>query len=167
MRHHFTLLVLALAAVGPAHKATAQVTRFGAHYGVNLSNGGWEDPRLGLQGIDHLVGPIEVSGTFSYFTAWPGGAWQVYSALRVRGPGHWAFASAGYGPVFTHTSLRDQATGQGGAANSFADSAVLGFEVPTWHVRPFVDLYLSHLLDRGAGVNANLLMGFHLIILSR
>lgn len=167
MRHHFSLVVLALAVVGPARNASAQVTRLGAHYGVNLSNGGWEDPRLGLQGVGHLVGPIEVSGTFSYFTAWPGGAWQVYSAVRVRGPGSWAFASAGWGPVFTHTSLRDQVTGQGSSEDSFADSAVLGFEAPARHVRPFVDLYLSHLLDGGDGVNANLLIGCHLLIPGR
>jgi hypothetical protein len=154
---------LALAAVGPAHTATAQVTRFGGHYGVNLSNGGWEDPRLGLQGIDHLVGPLEISGTFSYFTAWPGVAWQVYSALRVRGPGNWAFVSAGYGPVFTHTSLRDQGTAPGSTENSFADSAVLGFEAPTRHLRPFADLYVSHLLDGGI-TGVNLLMGLHVLI---
>jgi hypothetical protein len=169
MRHDIPRLLLVLAVLGPARNAPAQVTRLGAHYGVNLTNGAWEDPRLGLQGVGHLVRAMEVSGTFSYFTAWPrvagltGTAWQVYGALRIRGPGHWAFASAGYGPVFTHTSLRDPATGLANTVDNVADSAVLGLEAPTPHVRPFADLYLSHLLDRGI-MGVNLLMGLHLLI---
>lgn len=173
MGHQFPIIVLALAVAGPARNATAQVARLGAHYGVNLTNGAWEDPRFGLQGMAHLVGPVELSGALSVFTGWPGvagftgSAWQVYGALRVRGPGKWAFATAGYGPVFTHTTLRDQLTGQATTENGFADSGVLGFEVPTRHVRPFLDLYLSHLLDRGAKVGVNVLMGFQVPITSR
>ena len=36
--------------------AAAQTARAGAHYGVNLSNGHWEDERLGAQASVHIIG---------------------------------------------------------------------------------------------------------------
>jgi len=41
--------------------ATAQTGRVGAHYGVNLSNGHWEDERLGAQASVHVIGPPETA----------------------------------------------------------------------------------------------------------
>ena len=52
--------------------AAAQTARVGAHYGVNLSNGHWEDERLGAQASVHIIGPVETAGAFSVFTDWPG-----------------------------------------------------------------------------------------------
>src|SRR2546422_6459454 len=61
--------------------AAAQAGRVGAHYGVNLSNGHWEDERLGLQASVHIAGPLETAGAFSLFTDWPGASGFTGSAL--------------------------------------------------------------------------------------
>src|SRR3989440_10954807 len=64
--------------------AVAQTARVGAHYGVNLSDGHWEDERLGAQASVHIIGPLETAGALSVFTNWPGAtgftgsAWQAY-----------------------------------------------------------------------------------------
>lgn len=42
--------LLAVALAVPGQRATAQVARLGAHYGVNLTEGHWEHERLGVQG---------------------------------------------------------------------------------------------------------------------
>src|SRR6266516_4044506 len=43
--------------------AAAQTARVGAHYGVNLSDGHWEDERLGGQASVHIVGPLDTAGS--------------------------------------------------------------------------------------------------------
>src|SRR5437667_359789 len=93
--------------------AVAQTARVGAHYGVNLSDGHWEDERLGAQASVHIVGPLETAGAFSVLTGWPGAtgftgsAWQAYWTMRVRPRGPLSFASVGYGFVLLHSSLRN------------------------------------------------------------
>ena len=52
--------------------AAAQTARVGAHYGVNLSDGHWDDERVGAQASVHVIGPLETAGAFSLFTDWPG-----------------------------------------------------------------------------------------------
>src|SRR6266566_4748506 len=129
--------------------AAAQTARVGAHYGVNLSDGHWEDERLGAQVSVHIVGPLETAGAFSVLTAWPGAtgftgsAWQAYWTMRVRPRGPLSFASVGYGFI------------------------VLGLEAPTPHVRPFADLYLIDILDRESAVGVNLLMGIQIPVPTR
>src|SRR2546428_12535827 len=78
--------------------AAAQAGRVGAHYGVNLSNGHWEDERLGLQASVHIAGPLETAGAFSLLTDWPGASGFTGSALQAywtpRGPARGAPAVA-------------------------------------------------------------------------
>jgi hypothetical protein len=155
------LLVLAVS----TRAAPAQSWRVGAHYGANLSNGHWEDERLGLQGSVPVVGVLEAAGGFSVFTDWPGvsgytgSAWQGYATLRVRPRGPMSFASFGYGFTLWHASLRNEAAQTDTAGSNFTDVIVLGAEAPIPHVRPFVDLYLIDILDRESAVGVNLLMG--------
>src|SRR5438046_10035964 len=83
--------------------AAAQTARVGAHYGVNLSDGHWEDERFGAQASVHIVGPLETAGAFSVLTGWPGAtgftgsAWQAYWSMRV---GPRVSCSSGSGCVF-------------------------------------------------------------------
>src|SRR5437870_1409266 len=69
--------------------AVAQTARVGAHYGVNLSDGHWEDGRLGARASVHIIGPLGTAGALSVFTNWPGAtgftgsAWQAYWTVRV------------------------------------------------------------------------------------
>ena len=153
--------------------AAAQAGRVGAHYGVNLSNGHWEDERLGLQASVHIAGPLETAGAFSLFTDWPGAsgftgsAWQAYWTVRARPRGPWSFASAGYGFVLIHSSLRNASLRLDTSGSTFTDAIVLGLEAPTPYVRPFVDLYLIDILDRESAVGVNLLMGFQVHVATR
>jgi len=151
----------------------AQTARVGAHYGVNLSDGHWEDERLGAQASVHIVGPLETAGAFSVLTAWPGAtgftgsAWQAYWTMRVRPRGPLSFASVGYGFVLLHSSLRNASLGLDTAGSDFTDAIVLGLEAPTPHVRPFADLYLIDILDRESAVGVNLLMGIQIPVPTR
>ena len=153
--------------------AGAQTARVGAHYGVNLSDGHWEDERLGAQASVHIVGPLETAGAFSVLTAWPGAtgftgsAWQAYWTMRVRPRGPLSFASVGYGFVLLHSSLRNASLGLDTAGSDFTDAIVLGLEAPTPHVRPFADLYLIDILDRESAVGVNLLMGIQIPVPTR
>ena len=148
-----------------AHTAAAQTARVGAHYGVNLSNGHWEDERLGAQASLHIIGPLETAGAFSVFTDWPGAAgftgsaWQAYWTMRVRPRGTWSIASLGYGFILIHSSLRDASLQLETSGSNFTDAIVLGLEAPTPFVRPFANLYLVDILDRESAVGVNLLMG--------
>jgi hypothetical protein len=135
----------------------------GAHYGVNLSDGHWEDERLGAQGALRVIRPVEIAGGISVFTDWPGvtgfsgTAWQAYGTLRARPGGRWAFVSAGYGFVLLHGSVQE---GNETVSDSeFTDAIVLGLEAPLPYVRPFGDLYLIDILDRESAVGVNLLLG--------
>src|SRR2546425_8605271 len=89
--------------------AAAQAGRVGAHYGVNLSNGHWEDERLGLQASVHIAGPLETAGAFSLFTDWPGAsgftgsAWRAYPPRRGRARGPSSFAAACHGFLRLHS----------------------------------------------------------------
>jgi hypothetical protein len=147
--------------------ASAQAVRLGLHYGVNVSNGRFEDPRLGAQGSVHLVGPLEVAGAFSVLTNWPdiqgftGSAWFAASILRVRPRGPWSFLSAGYGLILLHSSLHNPAFQVDTATTQSGDAMVLGLEVPTPYARPFLDVYLINVLNRGSelGFGVNLLLG--------
>ncbi len=153
--------------------AAAQTARVGAHYGVNLSDGHWEDERLGAQVSVHIVGPLETAGAFSVLTAWPGAtgftgsAWQAYWTMRVRPRGPLSFASVGYGFVLLHSSLRNTSLQLDTAGSDFTDAIVLGLEAPTPHVRPFADLYLIDILDRESAVGVNLLMGIQIPVPTR
>ena len=153
--------------------AAAQTARVGAHYGVNLSDGHWEDERFGAQASVHIVGPLETAGAFSVFTAWPGAtgftgsAWQAYWTMRVRPRGPWSFASVGYGFVLLHSSLRNASLQLDTSGSDFTDAIVLGVETPTPHVRPFADLYLIDILDRESAVGVNLLMGVQIPVPTR
>src|SRR5256885_10514924 len=92
--------------------AVAQTARVGAHYGVNLSDGHWEDERLGAQASVHVIGPLETAGALSIFTNWPGAtgftgsAWQAYWTRRGWARGSGSFASVGYWVVLIHNNLR-------------------------------------------------------------
>ncbi len=153
--------------------ATAQTARVGAHYGVNLSDGHWDDERVGAQASVHVVGPLETAGAFSLFTDWPGSsgftgsAWQAYWTARVRPRGPWSFASIGYGFVLLHSSIRNTSLQIDASGSTFTDAVVLGLEAPTPHVRPFVDLYLIDILDRESAVGVNLLMGLQVHVSTR
>src|SRR2546423_1861920 len=142
------------------------VARTGAaHYGLNLSDGHWEDERLGAQASVHVIGPLETAAALSVFTNWPGApgftgsAWQAYWTMRVRPRGSWSFASVGYGFVLIHSSLRNASLQLDTSGSNFTDAVVLGLEAPTPHIRPFADLYLIDILDRESAVGVNLLMG--------
>src|SRR5437763_15152419 len=93
--------------------AAAQTARVGAHYGVNLSDGHWEDERLGAQASVHIIGPLETAGALSVFTNWPGAtgftgsAWQAYWPLRVRPRRAGSFAAVGDGFLLLHSRLRN------------------------------------------------------------
>ena len=156
-----------------ACSAAAQTARVGAHYGVNLSDGHWEDERLGAQASVHIVGPLETAGAFSVLTAWPGAtgftgsAWQAYWTMRVRPRGPWSFASVGYGFVLLHSSLRNTSLQLDTAGSDFTDAIVLGLEAPIPHVHPFADLYLIDILDRESAVGVNLLMGIQIPVPTR
>lgn len=145
--------------------AAAQTARVGAHYGVNLSNGHWEDERLGVQGSVHVVGPLETAAGFSMFTYWPrltgftGSAWKAFGTLRVRPSGPMSFASIGYGFELIYSSLRNSSAQIDTSESYFTDVIVLGLEAPIPYVRPFADLYLIDILDRESAVGVNLLMG--------
>jgi len=167
MRSIPRFLVPVLALVVPGLGA-AQTARVGAHYGVNLTEGHWEQERLGVQGEVRALGPLAVSGAFSRFLNYPGvtgltgTAWQAQANVRLRARGKWGFASIGYGFVVLHQRLEGQVqpgTTIAVSASDWADAGVLGLELPTRYVRPFADLYLFYLLDRSGGVGANLLMG--------
>ena len=153
--------------------AAAQTARVGAHYGVNLSDGHWEDERLGAQASVHIVGPLETAGAFSVLTEWPGAtgftgsAWQAYWTMRVRPRGPLSFASVGYGFVLLHSSLRNASLQLDTSGSDFTDAIVLGVETPTPHVRPFADLYLIDILDRESAVGVNLLMGIQIPVPTR
>jgi len=168
---HGTLLVLAL--IVPTRHAVAQTGAIGTHYGVNLTEGHWEQEHLGVHGEVRAVGPLVVSAAISKLIDWPavtgltGSAWQVHANVRLRPPGTWSFASVGYGFVVVRSSV--QGTVQPGTTvtvsdSEFADTAVLGLQAPLQYVRPFVDLYLIYLLDRTGQVGVNLLMGLQLPI---
>src|SRR2546428_8184404 len=117
--------------------AAAQTARVGAHYGVNLSDGHWEDERLGAQASVHIVGPLETAGAFSVLTGGPGAtgftgsAWQPYWTMRVRPRGLLSFASVGYGFVLLHSSLRNASLRLDTAGSDFTDAIVLGLVPPT------------------------------------
>jgi len=167
-------VTLLLGMVPPvACTAAAQTARVGAHYGVNLSDGHWEDERLGAQASVHIVGPLETAGAFSVLTEWPGAtgftgsAWQAYWTMRVRPRGPLSFASLGYGFVLLHSSLRNASLGLDTAGSDFTDAIVLGLEAPTPHVRPFADVYLIDILDRESAVGVNLLMGVQIPVPTR
>ena len=169
-----TRLALTLVLVLPiAVRASAQSVRFGLHYGVNLSDGRWEDERFGAQTAFHLVGPLETAGAFSVYSNWPntpgftGSAWQAYWTLRVRPHWRWSFVSAGYGFVLLHSSLRNPTFQVDTSASNFTDALVFGLEAPTPFVRPFADLYLIDILDREAAVGVNVLMGLQVPLPSR
>src|SRR5947199_8195385 len=76
--------------------AVAQTARVGAHYGVNLSDGHWEDERLGAQASVHIIGPLETAGALSVFTNWPGVTGFTGSAWPAYWPVH--FTPHGSGP---------------------------------------------------------------------
>src|SRR5437870_1797498 len=167
-------VTLLLGMVPPvACTAAAQTARVGAHYGVNLSDGHWEDERFGAQASVHIVGPLETAGAFSVLTGWPGAtgstgsAWQAYWTMRVRPRGPWSFASIGYGFVLLHSSIRNTSLQIDASGSTFTDAVVLGLEAPTPHVRPFVDLYLIDILDRESAVGVNLLMGLQVHVSTR
>src|SRR3989442_12189585 len=88
--------------------AAAQTARVGAHYGVNLSDGHWEDERLGAQASVHIVGPLETAGAFSVLTegpgatGFPGSAWQAYRTSRVCPRGPVPIARVGHGFCLVH-----------------------------------------------------------------
>src|SRR5213080_5267166 len=153
--------------------AVAQTARVGAHYGVNLSDGHWEDERLGAQASVHIIGPLETAGALSVFTNWPGAAgftgsaWQAYWTMRVRPRGTWSIASLGYGFILIHNSLRDASLQLETSGSNFTDAIVLGLEAPTPFVRPFADLYLVDILDRESAVGVNLLMGVQVSLPTR
>jgi hypothetical protein len=154
----------------PAGNAAAQAARVGAHYGANLSDGHWDDERFGAQGSVHIVGPLETAAAFSVFSDWPGAvgftgsAWQAYWTARVRPRGPWSFASAGYGFVLLHGSLRSTSTTFRQSASTFTDAIVLGLEAPIPRIRPFADLYLIDILDRESGVGVNILLGVQFLV---
>src|SRR5437899_9638186 len=110
--------------------AAAQAGRVGAHYGVNLSNGHWEDERLGAQASVHVIGPLETAGALSIFTNWPGAtgftgsAWQAYWTMRVRPRGSVSFASVDYGFVLIHSSLRNTSLQLDTSGSNFTDAIV-------------------------------------------
>jgi len=153
--------------------AAAQTARVGAHYGVNLSDGHWEDERLGAQASVHIIGPVETAGAFSVFTDWPGAtgftgsAWQAYWTMRVRPRGPSSFASVGYGFILIRSSLRNASLELDTSGSTFTDAIVLGLEAPTPYVRPFADLYLIDILDRESAVGVNLLMGVQIRLPTR
>jgi hypothetical protein len=153
--------------------AAAQTARVGVHYGVNLSDGHWDDERLGAQASVHIIGPLETAGAFSVFTDWPGtpgstgSAWQAYWTMRVRPRGPWSIASAGYGFILLHSSLRNATLQLDVSGSHFTDAIVLGLEGPTPYVRPFADLYLVDILDRESAVGVNLLMGIQIRLPTR
>ena len=156
-----------------ARTAAAQHSRVGAHYGVNLSDGHWEDERLGAQASVHVIGALETAAALSVFTNWPGApgftgsAWQAYWTMRVRPRGSWSFASVGYGFVLIHSSLRNASLQVDMSGSNVTDAVVLGLEAPTPHVRPFADLYLIDILDRESAVGVNLLMGVQIRLPAR
>jgi len=153
--------------------AVAQTARVGAHYGVNLSDGHWEDERLGAQASVHIIGPLETAGALSVFTNWPGAtgftgsAWQAYWTMRVRPRGSVSFASVGYGFILIHSSLRNTSLQLDTSGSNFTDAIVLGLEAPTPYVRPFADVYLIDILDRESAVGVNLLMGIQIRLPTR
>jgi hypothetical protein len=167
MQARSPILAAALAfALAPV--AVAQTVRLGAHYGVDLTQGHWEQERLGVQGEVRVLGPLAMSGAFSAYLNYPGSpvvtgsAWQFHANARLRAPGMWSFASVGYGFVVLHQSL--QAYPQPGTTirasdSQITDTAVFGLEAPLRYVRPFADLYLMYLLDHRGQVGVNLLMG--------
>src|SRR5437899_6741773 len=110
--------------------AVAQTARVGAHYGVNLSDGHWEDERLGAQASVHIIGPLETAGALSVFTNWPGAtgftgsAWQAYWTVRVRPRGSVSFASVGYGFILIHSSLRNTSLQLDTSGSNFTDAIV-------------------------------------------
>src|SRR2546430_8259610 len=171
----YRLAVTLLLGLGPrvAGTATAQTGRVGAHYGVNLSNGHWEDERLGAQASVHVIGALETAAALSVFTNWPGApgftgsAWQAYWTMRVRPRGSWSFASVGYGFVLIHSSLRNASLQVDMSGSNVTDAVVLGLEAPTPHARPFADLYLIDILDRESAVGVNLLMGVQIRLPAR
>lgn len=161
-------LFVATLAMGLPGLAAAQTARLGAHYGVNLTEGHWQQERLGVQGEVRVLGPLVVSGAVSRFLDYPGvtgltgSAWQTHANIRLRAPGKWGFASVGYGFVVVRESV--EGVLQSGTTvtlsdSEFADTAVLGLETPTRYVRAFADLYLIYLFDRTGAVAVNLLMG--------
>jgi hypothetical protein len=160
------VLALALPAVG-----RAQTVRFGAHYGVNLTEGShWEQERVGFQGEVRVLGPLVVSGAFSRFfhfpgmTGWTGSAWQGHANLRLRPRGKWTFWSLGYGFLVLHQRLQSPRPGMvNNVTNTgFAHTGVFGLEAPTPYIRPFADLYLTYFRVRSGQAEFNLLMGLQL-----
>src|SRR5574342_1422327 len=150
--------------------APGQAVRFGLHYGTNLSNGHFEDPRFGVQADLHLMGPLETAAAFSHLSNWPdaqgytGSAWVAAWTVRLRPHGPWSFASVGYGVALLHSSLRNPTLLIDMSTTDLVDAAVLGLEAPTRYVRPFADLYFLGILKRDFGFGANLLMGFQILL---
>src|SRR5256712_13852986 len=148
--------------------AAAQTARVGAHYGVNLSDGHWDDERLGAQASVHAIGPLETAGALSIFTNWPGAtgftgsAWQAYWTMRVRPRGSVSFASVGYGFVLIHSSLRNTSLQLDTSGSNFTDALVLGLEAPTPYVRPFDEVYLFEILVREYAVGVTLFLGIQI-----
>src|SRR3989442_4229077 len=153
--------------------AAAQTARVGAHYGVNLSDGHWDDERLGAQASVHMIGPLETAGALSVFTNWPGAtgftgsAWQAYWTIRVRPRGSASFAAVGYGFILIHHSFGNASLQLDTSGSNFTDATALGLNPPTPYVRPFADLYLIDILDRKSAVGVNLLMGVQIRLPTR
>jgi hypothetical protein len=140
----------------------------GVHFGFNFSNGEIEDERLGLGAIVPVLGPIELTATFSYrynFLNDPsmessGSAWQSYFTARVRPFGRGSFAALGYGLTVSHISVSHPT--QGTRSNTeVTDVIVIGLELPLWWIRPFGELYLIDILDRESAVGGNALFGLN------
>ena len=85
--------------------SAAQTVRLGAHYGVNLTEGHWEQERLGVQGELRVLGPLALSGAVSRYLNYPavagltGSASQLHLNARLRARGLWSFDPGGDGFV--------------------------------------------------------------------
>jgi hypothetical protein len=141
----------------------------GVHGGFDFTNGGTDNPRIGVQGSIPLRWLLTVDPTFSYLYDFPddptgtvdGSAWQAYLTVRVHPFGPDSFLSLGYGLTLVHASVRATDGSFSGSDTDATDVAVLGLRLPKGRVRPFAEVYALDLLERRAAVGGHLLAGLN------
>lgn len=162
----------ALLGLFPPAAAAAQgrpPLQVGVHAGFDFTNGGTENPRIGVQGSIPLRWRLTLDPTFSYLYDFPddptgtvdGSAWQGYLTVRVHPFGD-DFLSLGYGLTLAHASVRGTDGSFSGSNTDATDVAVLGLTLPAGRLRPFAEVYAIDLLERRSAVGGHLLAGVNL-----
>lgn len=141
----------------------------GVHGGFDFTNGGTDNPRVGIQGSIPLHWLLTVDPTFSYLYDFPddptgtvgGSAWQAYVTVRVHPFGPDSFLSLGYGLTLVHASVHATDGSFSGSDTDATDVAVLGLTLPKGRLRPFAEVYALDLLERRSAVGGHLLAGLN------